>query len=99
MAKYKVGDKVRVRSDLRVHEYYRMEDSAILDAFAESMEPLRGQLVTIKGMGSNGKYNIAEMGKNWTDGMFEDTPDASEEQLPAIYQCPYVYEIVLDEIT
>lgn len=52
--KYKVGDKVRVRSDLKAYEIY---GSNIL---TKSMEKFVGKTVTISGVGIT-SYTIEEM--------------------------------------
>lgn len=67
--KYKVGDKVRVRSDLEIGEYYGD------DQFIDEMADLRGKIVTIESVcSSNYKecYYISESIYNWTDEMLED---------------------------
>ena len=66
MAKYKVGDKVVVRKDLKDNNIY---DSVIA---TEEMEELAGKTVTITRV-KIGAYNIKEdHGEyNWSDGMFE----------------------------
>ena len=69
MAKYKVGDKVRVRSDLILGRRYLMEDKETGDVFVVPMDNLLGKVVTIKVI--TRKYLIEEMAFNWTDEMFE----------------------------
>lgn len=66
MAKYKVGDKVVVRKDLKDNNIY---DSVIA---TEEMEEFAGKTVTITRV-KTGAYNIKEdHGEwNWSDGMFE----------------------------
>lgn len=68
--KYKVGDKVRVRSDLKINEDYGLQ------AFVIEMSQYIGKVVTIQKTYSN-KYNIKEdKGKwYWTDEMFEESGD------------------------
>lgn len=68
--KFKKGDRVRVRQDLKVGKHYSMEDSDITDIFIDTMASLRGEVVTINYAGI--KYSIEESIYNWTDGMFED---------------------------
>lgn len=70
MAKYKVGDKVRVKSDLVLDEAYYMEDKKEYNRFVSGMDKLRGQIVTIKSI-SCGQYRIEEHFCSWTDDMFE----------------------------
>lgn len=62
--KYKVGDRVRVRSDLKDGEIYGCYD------FSEGMEKYRGKNVTIS-FALDGCYNIEEDGgkHTWTDKM------------------------------
>lgn len=70
MAKYKVGDKVRVRSDLVVDEDYGEE------YFVEEMNQYKGKNVTIASVLENTyfkKYFILEDSEEcvWTDEMFD----------------------------
>ena len=76
MAKYKVGDKVRVRSDLILGRRYLMEDKETGDSFIEPMDDLLGKVVTIKEIAR--KYRIEEMAYNWTDEMFEGLAPTKE---------------------
>ena len=64
--KYKVGDKVRVRSDLKINEDYGLQ------TFVREMSQYIGKVVTIQETYSN-KYNIKEDNEEWywTDEMFE----------------------------
>lgn len=63
--KYKVGDKVRVRSDLKAYEIYGS------NMLTKSMEKFVGKTVTISGVGIT-SYTIEEMEvAYWTDEMFE----------------------------
>lgn len=66
--KYKVGDKVRVRKDLKADKWYG--DDRVVDA----MMPMRGIEVTISQI-YNGKYRIKESAWWWTDEMFEPKCD------------------------
>ena len=68
--KYRVGSRVRVRKDLKRHEYYLMEDGITEDCVTEDMLELCGKVVTISY--ADGKYKIKEDygGFWWTDGMF-----------------------------
>lgn len=66
--KYKVGDKVRIRSDLEVGERYGSK------AFTKNMEQFKEKLVTIINVGYIDKtYYIKEDDMNffWTDEMIE----------------------------
>ena len=60
--KYKVGDKVRVRSDLETTVMYGV--LCVID------EMLKEKIVTIKSV-HDGYYKVAEDGYKWTDEMFE----------------------------
>ena len=64
--KYKVGDKVRVREDLEVGEWYGKE------VFVSKMTLLKGKEVTISYIDSYGYYRVKEDSENlrWTDEMF-----------------------------
>ena len=70
-AKFKVGDKVRVRNDLIQYERYGS------NSFTGSMEKFKGETVTIAetnvGWSCN-EYHIFEDNQywNWTDEMFEN---------------------------
>ena len=72
--KYKVGDKVRVRKDLKVSKEY---DGMI---FNDVMSQHCGETVTINEVFSSGYYRIVEYGCCWTDGMFEGL---AEDELTA----------------
>lgn len=83
MAKFKPGDKVRVRKDLEVGERYYMDTRTHSDIFVDSMARLRGKVVTIERIGANKKYFIKEASYHWTDEMFEPAAvtAGSEEDL------------------
>ena len=68
--KYKVGDKVRVRKDLKKGTYYYMSDKTIANDATQSMIDLAGKTVTIYGTHLN-QYRIKECSFEWTDDMFE----------------------------
>lgn len=70
--KYKVGNKVRVRSDLIPYEEYGAWE------FYESMEKQKGKVVTISEVGDD-CYGIKEDGEDgcWTDEMFEPIEEMS----------------------
>lgn len=72
--KYKVGDKVRVRKDLRVGLAYN--HWLVVDAMMKH----RGKTVTIAVVGFN-SYIIKEDGASWswTDEMFEPAPICTEK--------------------
>lgn len=80
--KYKVGDKVRVKS---IYWYNSNKDSAGYvhcgnDSFILDMSEMCGKEVTIEKILSSGKYNIKEFGWNWTNEMFEDPVTISYEE-------------------
>lgn len=72
MAKYKVGDKVWVREDLKENERYVMEhDSDIDDSAVSEMVKFRGEKMKIAEVTSAQKYRLRDSDTwNWTDGMF-----------------------------
>jgi len=71
--KYKVGDKVKVRSDLEVgRTYYNKTQEHEHDSFIHSMVEFIGKNVVIKRITGAGKYIIDGSGMNWTDEMFEE---------------------------
>lgn len=72
--KYKVGDKVRVRSDLKAYEIYGS------NMLTKSMEKFVGKTVTISGVGIT-SYTIEEMEvAYWTDEMFEPVEEELTEE-------------------
>lgn len=85
--KYKVGDKVRVKKDLKLCQRYYMENKkGGVNTFVPPMTDYRGQMVTISKI-INGQYCVKECpyGTNhkpvlWTDGMF----DSSDEKIVII---------------
>lgn len=72
--KYQPGDKVRVKSDLKVGESYYMDDKVSSDCFMKDMQRFSGKIVTIDSISSWKTYEIKEdaFNYNWTDEMFED---------------------------
>lgn len=74
-AKYKTGDRVRVRADLISNRRYSMANGAS-DVAVPEMLALGGKIVTIKEVSKYG-YRIKEDGHmqpyRWTDEMFEPT--------------------------
>ena len=78
MAKYKIGDKVKIREDLMCNECYYNVYCTI------EMTELAGEIVTIEGIDSNGDYFIKEdnYGYSWSAEMFDDSyfiPAENEE--------------------
>lgn len=62
MAKYKVGDKVRVKN-------YPVN---VGPGWVESMDEMLGEIVTIREVTSEGLYRIKDSCYTWCDEMFED---------------------------
>lgn len=76
--KYKVGDKVKVRSDLKAYEIYGS------NMLTKSMEKFAGKTVTISGVGIT-SYAIEEMKvAYWTDEMLEPVEELTAEELAKI---------------
>lgn len=71
MAKYKPGDRVRVRKDLKIGTTYYMADGINRDSFEPRMARLKGKIVTIEKITDLDKYWIKESAYNWTDEMLE----------------------------
>lgn len=70
---YKVGDKVKVRSDLKVGKGYGEH------AFVHDMFKFVGKIVTIESVWKQG-YRIEEDTYWWTDEMFEPAEEMSAEE-------------------
>lgn len=73
MTKYKVGDKVRVRSDLVVGEDYG------INAFVDSMEKFKGDTLIIKRVLPDGDYFTEGNSFYWTDEMLEEIKENEME--------------------
>lgn len=71
MAKYKVGDRVKVRKDLGDQGVYYMEGEYFFGYATKNMLELAGKIVTIREIVSTIGYCIYEDGRIWTDEMFE----------------------------
>jgi hypothetical protein len=71
--KFKVGDKVRVRTDLEAGKCYGMKHTKFSDVAAPKMTGMKGKVVTIQSAGEYG-YRVNDSIFNWTDEMFEDKP-------------------------
>ena len=69
--KFKVGDRVRVRTDLTVGKSYYMKNRKWHDSFVDSMTCMKGKVVTIS-EATEQCYRIVGSCWNWTDEMFED---------------------------
>lgn len=68
--KYKVGDRVRIREDLKVGLYKRETGNDL--NVSPQMTLLRGQIVTINKVDDfYGTYRLCEYGYYWTADMFD----------------------------
>lgn len=72
--KYKVGDKVKVRSDLKCEEYY----GGI--TFNFEMNKFKGMEITIARVHYGGYYEVLETPYNFTDEMLELVEEMSAEE-------------------
>lgn len=72
--KYKVGDKVKVRSDLKCEEYY---DGV---PFTSEMNRFKGIEFTIARVNYGGYYEVLETPYNFTDEMLEPVEEMSAEE-------------------
>ena len=75
MNKFKVGDKVRLRDDLKVGEEYGEV------SFSSSMNKLKGKELTIEGMSLKGNYEIEESYFFLSDEMLEKVDDDNTDNL------------------
>ena len=75
--RYKPGDHVIIRSDLRRGVRYYAEDNSVYTMATSTMVDMRGSTVTIEGITHN-RYVICEGGFYWTDDMFDGV--ATEEE-------------------
>lgn len=71
--KYRIGDKVKVRSDLTV-KHYKMKNSSAEDVVIPDVLEYRDKIATITNITAGGKYRIDIDGRkySWTDEMFEE---------------------------
>lgn len=76
--KYKVGDKVKVKSDLKCEEYY----GGI--TFNFEMNKFKGMEITIARVNYGGYYEVLETPYNFTDEMLEQVEEMSAEELMKI---------------
>lgn len=84
--KYKIGDKVRVRSDLAVNKSY---GHLTLYNF---MGEFRGKIAEVKGVSSNGDYCLKLKGKDFASFYF------SEEMIEGLAETEFhVYDTVKHE--
>lgn len=72
--KYKVGDKVKVRSDLKCEEYYGGVP------FTSGMNRFKGMEFTITRVNNGGYYEVLETPYNFTDEMLEPVEEMSAEE-------------------
>lgn len=84
--KFKVGDKVRVRKDLKEGQRYYMEDKNVCNAFVRPMNRLKGRVVTIsKILGSQYVVEECPLGVFceyfWTDEMFEPVVEPRSKKI------------------
>lgn len=77
--KYKVGDKVKVRSDLKCEEYY---DGV---PFTSGMNRFKGMEFTIARVNYGGYYEVLETPYNFTDEMLESVEEMSAEEALKTY--------------
>lgn len=71
MAKYKVGDKVRVKD-------YPVD---VGPGWVDEMDKMLGKIVTIKEIDLDGDYKIKEMKYLWCDEMFESLVNGTENEV------------------
>ena len=96
--KFKEGDKVRVRKDLKFGKRYYMDDHTAHNVAMVEMVSLAGKVVTIQCENCGGQYRVKE-DKNhysWVDEMFEDV--AKHEPI-VIYQKDEKTVVALDKNT
>ncbi|MCY9737492.1 hypothetical protein M5X17_27705 [Paenibacillus alvei] len=85
--KYSIGDKVKVRDDLKIGKVYRMNSVEGEEVFVETMSKLCGREVTIKKIVATrfGHFYFVEEDAivkfSWTDEMFEDILPKSEKNV------------------
>ena len=75
MNKFKIGDKVRLRDDLKVGEEYGEV------SFSSSINKLKGKELTIEGMSLKGNYEIEESYFFLSDEMLEKVDDDNTDNL------------------
>ena len=77
--KYKVGDKVKVRSDLKCEEYYGGVP------FTSEMNRFKGMEFTIARVNNGGYYEVLETLYNFTNEMLEPVEEMSAEEAMKTY--------------
>lgn len=84
--KYKVGDYLRVRPDLKLNHWYYNEDRMTDNVVVGDMIDLRGKVVQVLCYDGD-QYRLFESSARWTDDMFEgyafpeEDIDADADQL------------------
>lgn len=69
--KYKVGDKVKIRSDLKVDKFYKMNGVFTQQGFVHGMKTELGKTREIASADNYG-YTLKGVNYYWTDEMFEE---------------------------
>lgn len=71
--KYKVGDKVRVRKDLKCGEWYKNKSKSQMSLVTKGMSRFIGKEVTIVAISPYGDYRIKEDNEpqEWAEFLFE----------------------------
>ena len=92
--KYKVGDKVRVRTDLQIRTNYGDY------MFVSGMDDYKGSVVTISDVFSNVYYIKEDKGKwGWTDELFEGLAEdelTAEEAIRLLGELCFKYSLCSD---
>ena len=78
--RYKVGDKVRVRSGLNPDDEFRMQsgprNGQVTYDFVDQMADMAGKILTIGYVDSQGwGYNVEENDWSWNDEMLEQAEE------------------------
>lgn len=83
MTKYKIGDKVTIKSNLKKDNFYPMEHDPHGETIVnKSMLALAGKEVVIESIREDCKgYNLVGNCWNWTDSMFEDYSKNTDSRL------------------
>ena len=89
--RYKAGDKVRVRKDLKERMGYGCQ------RFVDSMKKQMGKIVTISNVVDDRYYYIQEDNYNWTDEMFEPVEDELTAEEAIRFKCEMCESISCSE--
>lgn len=85
MSKFKEGDRVVIRKDLIVGEFYYNEDGKTLDVFSPTMKQFCGQVAEIMFVTDKGSYMLdIDPWHNYTDEMLqgiEETENVFSEEV------------------